>query len=90
MPVLAVKPEGTEFCLAWYDRPNDTNNAFLESPLFYAQGTDPYSEPPRLPAPLIGLESFSLLPIIPEPSASALLALGGAVLWWSRRRSSPR
>jgi len=55
-----------------------------ESPLFYAQGGDPFDQFPT-PAPLIGLQSFTLRPIIPEPSASALLAVG-VVAWWMVRR----
>lgn len=55
-----------------------------ESPLFYARGGDPtqYVDP----APLIGLESFSLRPIIPEPSAPVLFALGSVVMWMLRQR----
>ena len=30
MPVLAVKPDGTQLFMAWYDRRNDTNNSFME------------------------------------------------------------
>lgn len=30
MPVLAVKPDGTQLFMAWYDRRNHTNNALLE------------------------------------------------------------
>jgi hypothetical protein len=30
MPVLAVKPNGTQLFMAWYDRRNDTNNSFME------------------------------------------------------------
>ena len=57
---------------------------FGESPVFYAQGRSPFHEPPAAPAPLIGLESFSLR-AAPEPSIGALLALGGGVVWWMRR-----
>jgi len=57
-----------------------------ESPLFYARGSDPFLALPEPPAPLIGLQSFSLLPIIPEPSSWALLAMGGGALWALVRR----
>lgn len=64
-----------------------------ESPLFYAQGRDPFREPPESPAPLIGLQSFSLRAVVPEPSTWALLALGGIGLWWwplrRKRRCGP-
>lgn len=55
-----------------------------ESPLFYADGGDPT----RLEAggPLLGLQSFSLRAVVPEPSAAALLAVGGAAIWMVRRR----
>lgn len=60
-----------------------------ESPLFYAQGGDPFNQFPT-PAPLLGLQSFSLRPVVPEPSAAALLGLGVASLWRtaSRKRCS--
>lgn len=30
MPVLCVKPDGTQLFMAWYDRRNDTNNSLIE------------------------------------------------------------
>jgi hypothetical protein len=39
--------------------------------------------PPSLPANLVGLTSFSL---VPEPSTYALLALGAAALFLRRRK----
>jgi len=30
MPVLAVKPDGTQLFMAWYDRRNDANNSLIE------------------------------------------------------------
>jgi hypothetical protein len=39
-----------------------------ESPLFYARGGNPFLIPAELPGPLIGLQSFSLRAVIPEPS----------------------
>jgi hypothetical protein len=44
---------------------------------FYAQGGDPTVPPPVPPGDLIGLQSFSLLPVVPEPSTWALLACVG-------------
>lgn len=51
-----------------------------ESPLFYAQGGDPLDLLAPIPGPLTGLQSFSLLPVVPEPSAVWLLLLGLPVL----------
>jgi len=56
-----------------------------ESPLFQATGSDPFDYK-AVPAPLIGLESFRLRPVIPEPSTWALIAVGGGVLVWMTRR----
>ena len=54
-----------------------------ESPLFSARGTYPL-DLLGVPAPLIGLQSFSLLPVVPEPS-SLFLGLLGLPLLFSRR-----
>ena len=60
-----------------------------ESSLFYAQGKDP-GDMLGIPAPLIGLESFSLR-AVPEPATWTFLALGGAgVVWAARRKREPR
>lgn len=56
---------------------------FGESALFQKQGGAPCRLPPTLPEPLIGLQSFSL---VPEPSVWTLLALGGLAAWVGRRR----
>ena len=61
-----------------------------ESSLFYARGSDPSAINPDIPAPLIGLQSFSLRAIVPEPTAGALLALGVGILWWVRRHTVHR
>jgi hypothetical protein len=47
--------------------------------LFYAQGGDPFDQFPE-PGRLIGLQSFSLRAVIPEPSTWALLVLGGVMV----------
>jgi hypothetical protein len=55
-----------------------------ESPLFFQQGGNPFDllgAPPRL----VGLQSFSLRPEIPEPSALGLLLVGGLLLFWRNR-----
>jgi hypothetical protein len=50
-----------------------------QSQLFYAEGGFSTAPTPSLPMPLVGLHSFSVLQVIPEPSTLALLALGGAL-----------
>jgi hypothetical protein len=57
-----------------------------ESSLLYLVGGDPLAVPPSTPRPLIGLQSFSLRAVVPEPSTWALLAVGGIVLGWAARR----
>jgi hypothetical protein len=57
-----------------------------ESNLFQKRGGDPEGGVPGLPEPLIGLQSFSLLPVIPEPSSTALLLLGLSLLLRQCRR----
>lgn len=54
-----------------------------ESAPFYAQGGNTGLLVP--PQPLIGLQSFSLRGVIPEPSASLLLLLGLPLLFWRGR-----
>lgn len=56
-----------------------------ESPLFYAAGGNPGPNPTP-PGPLIGLQSFNLLPVIPEPSPVLLLLPGLAWFFWCCRR----
>ncbi|MCW5552461.1 MAG: PEP-CTERM sorting domain-containing protein [Verrucomicrobiae bacterium] len=60
-----------------------------ESPLFYAQGGNPFDQFPE-PGHLIGLQSYSLRPIVPEPSTWALFTFGGTALWWAARRHRRR
>ncbi len=57
-----------------------------ESNLFYARGGDPTLTEPGLPEPLFGLQSFSLLPEVPEPASFSLLLLGLPLLLLLRRR----
>jgi hypothetical protein len=60
-----------------------------ESPLFSAHGSDP-RDLLGTPAPLVGLQSFSLIPVVPEPTTWALLALGGIAVWLGLRRRPRR
>jgi hypothetical protein len=61
-----------------------------ESPLLYARGGNPYDQFPE-PGRLIGLQSFSLLPVVPEPAMGWLLLAGIPALCWRwRRRGPPR
>ena len=53
-----------------------------DSNLFQKKGGDPCGLPTPH-EPLIGLQSFSL---VPEPSTWALLAFGGAYLIWKSRK----
>ena len=43
---------------------------------------------PSLPGAPWDLHSFSLSPLVPEPSTYALFGVGGAMLWWQSRRKS--
>lgn len=96
--VISGAPSGGRAWLqvrAWDARLGDTYEevqalgigGYGESSLFFAEGGVPGLLLPDPPGLLLGLEPFSLLPIIPEPSTSALGALGAAALWWARRRS---
>ncbi len=63
-----------------------------ESPVFLAEGNPVFSTP-HPPAPLIGLQSFSLREVVPEPRSWALLALAGVAAFWiwrSPRRRGPQ
>ena len=55
-----------------------------QSLLFFAQSGGAGVVLLTPPAPLIGLQSFSLLPIVPESSTALLLLLGLPLLLWRR------
>ena len=59
-----------------------------ESTVFHALGGDPGGGVPTLPGLLIGLESFSLRAVVPEPNPTLLFFLGLPWLLWRcwRRR----
>ena len=62
-----------------------------QSAVFYARGSSLGGSIPEFPALLFGLQSFSVLQLIPEPSTWALLAVGlGGIVWTVRRsKASP-
>jgi hypothetical protein len=60
-----------------------------ESPLFQAIPGHEGIEGP-LPRDLVGLESFSLRPVIPEPGTLSLFLVALPVLWLASRRGRPR
>ncbi|MBE0540425.1 MAG: PEP-CTERM sorting domain-containing protein [Verrucomicrobia bacterium] len=60
-----------------------------ESSLLYKLGGNPLGLPTP-PSPLTGLQAFSLLPVVPEPSTWPLFALGGTALYWAWRWRSQR
>jgi len=92
--ILAVPPGGSAWLQvrAWDARLGATYEDVLalgiggygSSPLFYATGGNPY-DLLGIPPPLIGLQSFSLAAVVPEPSTWALLACGGIGLWTARK-----
>lgn len=96
LSVLTVPPSGWAWLQmrAWDARLGATYEevtaldlgGYGESSLFYAHGGNPLLIPASLPGPLIGLQSFNLRPIVPEPSTCALLVLGGAAVCWIVRR----
>lgn len=94
--VMTVPPNGWAWLQvrAWEARLGGTYEevaalgigGYGESPLFYARGGDPGVLAP--PPPLVGLQSFFLLPVIPEPNGAVLLLLGLPLLLW--RKCSPK
>jgi hypothetical protein len=60
-----------------------------QSGLVYAMGRCGDCITPDIPGILVGLQSFSVLPVVPEPSAVWLLGGGLAALWFTRRRACP-
>jgi hypothetical protein len=58
-----------------------------QSGLVYAMGRCGGCVTPDVPGILVGLQSFSVLPVVPEPSAVWLLGGGLAALWFTRRRA---
>jgi hypothetical protein len=100
LSIVTVPPNGWAWLQvrAWDARLGSTYEAvaalgsggYGESPLFYAQGADPLREPPEPAAPLIGLQSFSLRAVVPEPSSWLLLTLATGALWWVKRGRARR
>jgi hypothetical protein len=82
---LEVRAWDARLGLSYEDAVNRGLGGYGNSPLFYAQGGNPF-DLLGVPAPLIGLQSFSLLPVVPEPSAVWLFLLGAPFLrlWRSK------
>jgi hypothetical protein len=81
---LQVRAWGAQMGATYEEAAARGLGGYGESPLFYAQGGYPYdffTPPPRL----IGLQSFSLRPVVPEPAAVWLLLLGVVALLLIRR-----
>lgn len=75
---------------ATYEEASALNlGGYGESNIFYADGGNPCHVMPTPSGPLLGLQSFSVLQQVPEPSVWALLALGFGGLSWFRRAPAP-
>jgi hypothetical protein len=61
-------------------------NQWGSSSVFSVTTGNPTTTPAGLPATLIGLTSFNLNSVVPEPATLALMGLGGASLLLFRRR----
>jgi hypothetical protein len=81
-PWLQVRAWDTRLGGAYEDVVALGIGGYGESDLFQHRGGDCDAGPPE---PLFGLESFSLLPVVPEPSCSVLLLLGLPWLIWRSR-----
>jgi hypothetical protein len=71
-----------------YEAAVDLNvGGYGESIIFFAErGGNACLVNPDFPPGLSGMESFSLRPVVPEPSTWALLTVGGISVWWTRWR----
>jgi hypothetical protein len=63
-------------------------NQWGSSSIFSVTSGDPSAAPPGTPAVLVGLTSFNLNSVVPEPATLALMGLGGASLLLFRRRKA--
>ena len=82
---LQVKVWSSELGATYEDVVGKGLGGYGESSLLYLQGGSPDAH--MLPTALVGLQSFSVRPIVPEPGTAALLVVGGLGLcWWLPRR----
>jgi len=59
-----------------------------ESAIFSVLTGRPFAAPPTLPGFFENMQSFSLSPVVPEPSSFWILAVSLPLLWLVRRRNS--
>lgn len=86
---LQVRAWDTRQGLNYEDVAAKGMGGYGESILFYAQGGDPLDGTglPGLPGTLLGLQPFTLRPVIPEPEPMLLLIFGGPAIGLCIRRS---
>ena len=77
---LQVRAWDTRVAASYEEAVDLDIGGYGESNTFFLDGGNPCSLP-EVPPQLFGLETFSLRPVVPEPSVWALL-VGGGVIWW--------
>jgi hypothetical protein len=91
VPWVTVDGTPTRFQVRAWDNGGSLTSTWLDALLadrprgFSDIFTAPVSAAPGTPSSLIGLTSFNIFPLIPEPSVVLLGALAGIALLWRRR-----